>query len=175
MSAIYQLGQNGIVIRLLDGAIIPNDPHNTDYAAYLAWVAAGNTASPAPALTLAQAQAAQISTVTAACAAAIVAGFASSALGAEHSYPSQMTDQQNLSASVLASLLPNLPTGWTTPFWCADTNGNWSYASHTAAQIQQAGQDGKAAIVAAIQKKEGLVAQINAAATVTAVQAINWN
>ena len=32
-----------IIRRLSDGANIPPDPSNTDYAAYLEWVAKGNT------------------------------------------------------------------------------------------------------------------------------------
>lgn len=34
------------VSRDADGAVIPNDPSNSDYRAYLAWLSAGNTPSP---------------------------------------------------------------------------------------------------------------------------------
>ena len=43
-----QLSEGLMVLRLTDNAFIPNDPANTDYAAYLEWVEAGNTPEPAP-------------------------------------------------------------------------------------------------------------------------------
>jgi hypothetical protein len=36
-----------MVLRTKDGAFIPFDPDNTDYQAYLAWVAEGNEPLPA--------------------------------------------------------------------------------------------------------------------------------
>ena len=38
---------NGYVIRLSDGAVIPPDPDNTDYKEYLVWVDKGNSPLPA--------------------------------------------------------------------------------------------------------------------------------
>ena len=39
------------VIRLADNAFIPMDEANTDYAAYLKWLEAGNTPQPADEVT----------------------------------------------------------------------------------------------------------------------------
>lgn len=44
---MYKLTNTSIIIRTADNAFIPVDPGNTDYAAYLEWVAAGNTPDPA--------------------------------------------------------------------------------------------------------------------------------
>jgi hypothetical protein len=42
----YQLTVNDYILRLDDNAIIPPDPGNIDYKAYLAWVANGDTPEP---------------------------------------------------------------------------------------------------------------------------------
>jgi hypothetical protein len=110
-----------------------------------------------------------------ACANEIVSGFSSSALGSLHTYPSAMTDQQNLTASVVASMLPGITENWTIPFWCEDQTGTWDYIPHNATQIQQAGIDGKNAILTAMAKKKALVAQVLASETVDAVNSIAWS
>jgi hypothetical protein len=42
----YKLTPHGSVTRLPDGASIPADPANTDYAEYLRWVEAGGVPDP---------------------------------------------------------------------------------------------------------------------------------
>ena len=46
-----QVKMSGVIVemikRLSDNAFIPTDPDNTDYQAYLKWVAEGNTPQPA--------------------------------------------------------------------------------------------------------------------------------
>jgi hypothetical protein len=44
----YQLTTTDCILRLADNAFIPPDPANTDYAAYLEWVEAGNMPEPMP-------------------------------------------------------------------------------------------------------------------------------
>ena len=41
---IYRKTATNAIQRILDNAFIPDDPDNRDYAEYLRWVAAGNTA-----------------------------------------------------------------------------------------------------------------------------------
>jgi len=55
---MYQLFKNrdgsiceNAILRIADNAFIPFDPANTDYQAYLAWVALGNTPQPADEVT----------------------------------------------------------------------------------------------------------------------------
>ena len=144
-----------------------------------------------PSVLLYQAQQAQYTALTNAAASAITNGFTSSALGAAHTYPSGETDQLNLTASVVASMLPGTPTTFTTLFYCATpavaavaatstspavaaVPAVWAFTPHTAAQIQQVGTDAKAWIQAQQATHATLAAQVAAATTVNAVQAIVW-
>ena len=44
---MYQLTTSTTILRIADGACIPADPANRDYAEYQQWLAAGNTPLPA--------------------------------------------------------------------------------------------------------------------------------
>ncbi|RFB91756.1 hypothetical protein B5K08_15770 [Rhizobium leguminosarum bv. trifolii] len=127
-----------------------------------------------PAIVLASAKSKAIAILTDACAAAIVSGYTSSALGSEHQYPSKVTDQINMMGSVTDSLLPEQPADWSTPFWCADETGAWAFRLHTATQIQAAGVAGKAHILQCQTILGQLSAQVMAAASAEAVEAIVW-
>jgi hypothetical protein len=158
-------------------------PQRLDLAAALTAIAA--QALPAAASNLAfttedqlptlwQAQNRKAAGLAAACGAEIAAGYSSSALGAPHLYPMKPTDQANMDAGVIHSLFPGLPADWTTPHMCQDANGVWARRAHTAAEIQQAGADGKAFVIARLQKLDGLVAQAFSAASVAEIAAITW-
>jgi hypothetical protein len=43
----YQLTKGICIMRIMDNAFIPPDTANTDYQAYLKWLAEGNTPLPA--------------------------------------------------------------------------------------------------------------------------------
>jgi hypothetical protein len=48
LDPISEKAVDSAILRLTDNACIPFDPANTDYAAYLEWLEAGNTPEPAP-------------------------------------------------------------------------------------------------------------------------------
>ena len=116
-----------------------------------------------PAPTLAEAQTAQAKIIKADCAAAILEGFTSSALGSAHTYPSDQVTQVNVAMAVAAG--GNL--------WC-ETGGAWAFISHTAAQAGQVQKDMFAMIQGAQTKYSTLLSQIDSATSVSAVNAVVW-
>lgn len=140
---------------------------------------ASNLAATPPPPTLQAVIAMQTATLYQACAAAIVAGFTSSALGAPYTYPSQPNDQSNLVGAVTASLQPGLSSTWSVKFWCATQPAApafpvWAMVAHTPAQIQQVLADGVAAREAYSAKLDSLIAQLNQAATIAGAEAVTW-
>lgn len=108
------------------------------------------------------------------CQLAIVGGFKSDALGEEHFYGSDTTDQQNLSANVMSSLMPDVTEVWYTPQLCQDKDGVWDYRIHSAQQIQQVGKDGKQAIMSYLVKKAQLFSAIESAVLMVQLDEIAW-
>jgi hypothetical protein len=93
-------------------------------------------------------------------------GFASSALGSPHTYPSTQEAQFDLVGTVIL--------GVDSPFACVDGDGVKAARLHTAAQIQQVFQDGaayKLGLYTGLQQK---LAAVDAATTVSQVTAIEW-
>lgn len=123
---------------------------------------------------VAAAAAKKASVLREACAGAILSGYVSSALGSPHLYPSGIIDQINMMGSVTESILPGLSEGWSTPFWCRDDGGVWAFKPHTAAQIQMAGRDGKAHVVACQAMCDALTAVVLAAETLQEVEEVVW-
>ncbi|KUZ78312.1 hypothetical protein [Burkholderia ubonensis] len=114
---------------------------------------------------LAAAQAVQATSLYQLCANAIASGFTSSALGSAYSYPSTITDQTNQNS------VANCSSGGL--LWCA-SGGVWAFKAHTQAQAQAV----VAAFAAWLNKCQSqlvtLTGQVNAATSVSAVQAIAW-
>ncbi len=117
---------------------------------------------------------ARIEALRLACEEAITGGFKSSALGAVYAYPSDIKAQINLMGSVTDSIVPGVPSDWSTPFWVCDESGVWGWRMHDAAQIQQAGRDGKAHVVNCQTLLADLTAAVLAAGDAKGVAAIMW-
>ncbi|WP_035715469.1 hypothetical protein [Azorhizobium doebereinerae] len=181
--------QGGVVVELIPASDLPiSDRYHAEYVATLTPLDGpppqiGSTALQAedggwsfgaPERLATDLLAAKVAELDAACAATILGGFRSSALGSLHAYPSNETDQINLMGSVTASLLPGLADGWTTPFWCRDMAGAWAFRDHDAVQIQAVGADGKAHVVACQTLLAALAEEAASASDDTALAAIVW-
>jgi len=107
----------------------------------------------------------QIKMLNTSCGAAIVGGFTSSALGlGAYTYASDPIQQSNiLSCAAVGGLLACCPPG-----------GSWSKTAHTPTQATQVLTDFSTMRDTNRTKLDTLTAEVNAATTVAAVQAITW-
>lgn len=96
----------------------------------------------------------------------IVSGFLSSALGAAHSYQSDLEAQLNLVGSTAA--------GVSIPYQCTDANGVTATRIHTAEQMKQLLMDGANVKINALAKLRNLRGAVLSATSVNEVRAIVW-
>jgi len=132
----------------------------------------GALVAPNAAQLLASAQATQSAILRGSCSSAIMDGFSSSALGSTYTYPSATTDQRNLSDAAIAAALNS---SGTSDLWCADASNNWAFVTHTAGQVQQVHAAWLTFRQAQQAKLVTLVADVNAATSVGAVQGIQFS
>lgn len=118
---------------------------------------------------LADAQQAQINQLKAAAEAAIQSGFASSALGAVHTYDSEQYNVDWIQAAAVAATA--------TQITCDDLKGaatSKAPRQHTAAQCKAVLRDGMDVMLRRKTKFRKLRDQVNAATDIAAVKAITW-
>lgn len=125
--------------------------------------------------TLAAAKRERIEELRRLCSVEIVSGHSSSVLGAAHTYPTRVMDQQNLSAICLAASVSTDPV-WTCNFWCADNAQVWARRSHTKEEIMAVGVEIQQAISSQQDKLDSLINQVNdpLTDTVDKVNKIIW-
>ena len=120
--------------------------------------------------TLEQLKTSKTSEINTACGNEIVSGFKSDALGTAHNYQSAEIDQLNLIGAVAGGTEDYFKAGTKD----ADDVITYEYKMHTAVQLLQVLNDGKAHKQTLLQKANGLKVQVAEATTVEEVEAIVW-
>jgi hypothetical protein len=64
---------------------------------------------------------------------------------------------------------------WATPFWCADSAGNWAWRYHTSWEMMRVGMDGKRQVLSKMLRNQQLAAMVSNCTTVAQVKAITWD
>ncbi|BBA36630.1 uncharacterized protein sS8_4701 [Methylocaldum marinum] len=108
-----------------------------------------------------------------ACSAAIEAGIVCNGLGSDHTYPTRLIDQQNMTGQyVTAQTYGTAKAPY--KFWCADGEGTWARREHSAEQIITVGDAVIAHVRATHDHYEDKLAEIGNATTAEEVEAIVW-
>jgi hypothetical protein len=174
MKIAYKLDSNGFYLEdviLSDNEGIPSDCTNikTPDGLYKArFVNGAWVEGMAQADILADAKAAKKAQLSASFDATMASGFTSSALGVSHNYPSDL--QAMIFFNATMNRFGNDSTFTTVNQKTLDAG----YLAHTKAQFFQVFNDGHAFGVAQDTKLANLKAQVDAATTVSAVNAITW-
>ena len=147
------------------------DVTELDPAPQIGWAWDGIELKPEMSVSLPTLRSDRVGGLRSACATAIVSGFSSNALGAPHAYPSDETDQRNLSDACVAAA--TAAQGWSTSLWC-EASGAWALTPHTAAQVQQVMADWIAYRAAQQERLVTLLADIQAAINPAAITAVTW-
>ncbi len=163
---MFALINNGIVVQ-----VQPNE--ETGFVAVPAGTVCGMVQNAdgtfsAPGPSLAQAQSSQIALLRSACQSAITGGFTSSALGSAYNYPSDSNTQANINSAA------GNPSGGEIRCTLTPTALSWPLVAHTQAQAQTVLTALMAWVNGCQNKLDTLIAQVNAATTVAAVQAVVW-
>lgn len=173
----YQNPEHTVIEIETDGATfsVPLPCHTWHNEHIQEWLSGGNIIEPfqTDAQALESAMSAKRLELRASVSAAIQSGIQHDALGAQHSYPTQQTDQLNLTALVTAEKTYGDAM---TPvhFWCADAAGDWARRAHTGPQIEAVGMAVMHHVQAQQGKYEGLLGQLAAAQSIADVEAITW-
>ena len=117
---------------------------------------------------LPQAQARQIALLRSACQSAITGDFTSSALGSVYSYPSDANTQTNINSAA------GNPSGGEIRCTLTPTAPSWPLVAHTQSQAQTVLTALMAWVNGCQNQLDILIAQVNAATTVSEVRAITW-
>lgn len=121
--------------------------------------------------TLATAQSTKIQSLNDSYTTAVTGTFQSSALGTSHTYKAGVKSRTD----ILGAMLVAQQTASTVDFECVDdSTGLDVFVAHTASQLQQVLSDGAAKAVSDKQNLLTKTADVNAATTVSDVDAITW-
>ena len=117
---------------------------------------------------LSYAKTSQIALLRSACQSAITGDFTSSALGSVYSYPSDANTQTNINSAA------GNPSGGEIRCTLTPTAPSWPLVAHTQSQAQTVLTALMAWVNGCQNQLDTLIAQVNAATTVSEVRAITW-
>lgn len=167
---MYKLISSTTILRTTDYAFIPVDTQNADYAAYLVWIAAGNTPDPIPTPALSDVQTSQIMVLFTAYSNAIAQPVSYTSVGAVTKlFQADSDSVSNLQKMLAAySSTQTVPTGF---YWVSEDN---TQVPFTYADMQKLASTIGDQGWTSFKQLQTRKASVLAATTISAVQSISW-